>query len=158
MNGDLTVKLPEGALNVRVGAILKKGNKLLMVWSGTGAHWYTIGGRVRFGESSLQAVKRELEEELGEQAGSLSEGELVAVSENFFRIDGARFHEIGYYYLFDASALSLKAGDRVCDNDERLGWLSEEEIKRERLFPLFLKEEIPSGGKIRHIVTVEEDF
>lgn len=128
-----------------------------MVYSEKGGHWYTVGGRVRFGESSLQAVKRELNEELGENANLLPEGELSVVSEQFFRIDGVRFHELCDYYLFDVSALPSEIGF-LCDGNERLGWLSEEDIKRERLYPLFLKEGIPSAGKIEHIVTVEEDF
>ena len=61
MTGDLSVKFAEGMLNVRVGALLVRGNSVLMV-NGSHGDYYTVGGRVRFGETMQSALMREISE------------------------------------------------------------------------------------------------
>lgn len=157
MTGDLSVKVAEGMLNVRVGALLVRGNSVLMVHGSCG-DYYTVGGRVRFGETMQSALMREISEELGNEAELLQGGELCVLLENFFRIDGVKFHELSAYYLFDASALTVKSGVYICDEKETLQWISLDEMKDLKLYPLFLKEEIPQKGKIKFLSIVEEDF
>ncbi len=157
MTGDLSVKLAEGVLNIRVGALLIKGDGVLMV-HGRRGDFYTVGGRVRFGETMEAALMREISEELGNEAELLQGGELCVLLENFFRIDGVKFHELSAYYLFDASALTVKSGVYVCDENETLEWISLNEMKDLTVYPLFLKEGIPSDGGVKFLSIVEEDF
>ena len=149
---DLNYLTEEGRLNVRVGAVIQKAGKSLFVWANDGKHWYTLGGRVKFGESSYEAIKRELSEELGDVAALLSEGRLIAVNENFFQLGGKAVHELGYYYLFDGSALPDTLSFH--DGDGFLQWLTPEQIKSELLYPLFLKEHMrfPEGSILHFII------
>ncbi len=157
MTGDLSVKLAEGVLNIRVGALLIKGDGVLMV-HGRHGDFYTVGGRVRFGETMEAAIGRELTEELGEKANILKNGELCALLENFFVIDGERFHELSAYFRYDATALEIESGVSLCDENETLEWISLNEMKDLTVYPLFLKEGIPSDGGVKFLSIVEEDF
>ena len=56
------------------------------------------GGRVELHEPSVEALKRELVEELGVE-GRI--GRLLYLAENFFDHEGRRMHEIGFYYRVD---------------------------------------------------------
>lgn len=46
------------------GLIVVKGNKLLLAFSKNKNAWYLPGGKVDAGETSLQSIQREIEEEL----------------------------------------------------------------------------------------------
>ena len=50
MNRDLCVKMEEGILNIRVGAIIMKEDQFLMVENDRFDHMYSVGGRIKFGE------------------------------------------------------------------------------------------------------------
>lgn len=52
MNHDLCIKMDEGILNIRVGAIIMKDDKFLMVENDRFDHMYSVGGRIKFGETA----------------------------------------------------------------------------------------------------------
>lgn len=54
-----------------------------------------VGGSLQFGETSEQAVRRELREELGVEVRDLR---LLGVLENIFTCDGEAAHEIVFVY------------------------------------------------------------
>lgn len=142
MTEDLNVLLPSGRLNIRAGAIIVKEGKALFIFN---EHYYTVGGRIRFGEDAYEALLREMREELGEYAALLHEGTLVAIEENFYPADGVRVHEYGFYFRFDGSRLPAAEGIRLKDCEGHLEFLSPEEIRSaERLYPQFLKQGIPT--------------
>ena len=64
-NKDMCVRCGEGVINIRVGAIITKDNHVLMVRNNRDNFFYSVGGRIQFGETAEQAVKREVREELG---------------------------------------------------------------------------------------------
>ena len=61
---DMCVRCGEGVINIRVGAIIIKDDKILMVKNNRDDYYYSVGGRIQFGETAEQAVKREVQEEL----------------------------------------------------------------------------------------------
>ena len=65
MASDCTVAIDNGYINIRVGAIIMKGNKFLMVGNQKDEYLYSVGGRIQFGESAEEAVVREVFEETG---------------------------------------------------------------------------------------------
>ena len=65
MNKDMTVPCEDGIINLRVGAIIMKNGKILMVGNDRADYLYSVGGRIKFGETSEEAVVREVFEETG---------------------------------------------------------------------------------------------
>lgn len=61
---DCTFSTPEGVFNYRVGAVIRRGGKLLTMKEEGLSHWYLPGGRVRLREPAEQALAREIGEEL----------------------------------------------------------------------------------------------
>jgi ADP-ribose pyrophosphatase YjhB (NUDIX family) len=91
---DISWSGPNGTFNLRVAAVIRRGEQILLCTVDGLDYWFLPGGRVRFGEPSDTALTRELAEELGHD---LSVGELAFVAENVFDRDGIQ-HEIGLYY------------------------------------------------------------
>lgn len=156
---DTTFKTPQGTFNYRVGALIITGTKLLMVHNKRFNWYYTVGGRPHFGESSQQALLREIREETGVKAEL---DRLAFVQENFFNDGGTDFHELAFYWLvkhFPFEEIDFSA--ERCDGNEAelcLVDLADKEFCADKeIYPIWLSEKalcIPDG--ITHIVTVEE--
>lgn len=66
MSIDMTVPCDNGLINIRVGAIILKDGKFLMVGNNIRPEYlYSVGGRIKFGETAEEAVIREVYEETG---------------------------------------------------------------------------------------------
>ncbi len=61
---DLTLKTREGYFNYRVAAVIIKDDKILAQRNTKTNEYYLPGGRVTFGETSEEALLREIKEEL----------------------------------------------------------------------------------------------
>jgi len=96
---DLTLPTGEFTLNIRVHIVLETQNGFLFFKSKSG-HYACVGGRVKAGESSLQAAKRELEEETGLKLET-DKFKLISIIENFYtdKINQNKYHEIGFMYF-----------------------------------------------------------
>ena len=81
MNQDMAVQCDNGLINIRVGAIILKDGKLLMVGNRRSNYLYSVGGRIKFGETAEQAVVREVFEETGVK---MEIDRLGFVHENYF--------------------------------------------------------------------------
>ena len=53
----MTVSCDNGLINIRVGAIIMKDGKILMVDSERNDYLYSVGGRVKFGETTEEASR-----------------------------------------------------------------------------------------------------
>lgn len=97
---DMTVPCSDGFINIRVGAIILKDEKVLMVRNSNFDYYYTVGGRVQFGETAQQAVIREVYEETG---CKMAVDRLGFIHENYYICDipskfGKTIYEICYYF------------------------------------------------------------
>ena len=82
MNIDMTTPCDNGLINIRVGAIIMKNNKILMVGCVNRPEYlYSVGGRIKFGETSEEAIVREVFEETGHK---LEVDRLGFIHENYF--------------------------------------------------------------------------
>ena len=158
MAEDITVPVGDGYVNVRVGAIIERDGKVLMVTNAHVNYCYSVGGRIQFGESAEEALRREVLEETG---CTLAIDRLGFVHEDFFWGDtppttGKLIHELGFYFYmktpadFEPDSESLKAEGR----GEHLEWISPDTEKT--IYPAFFRTELdkPCSG-VRHIVTDE---
>ena len=124
---DMCIPCGDGFVNIRVGAIIEKDGKLLMVGNEDVDYVYSVGGRVRFGETAAQAVVREVWEE----TGTVMEAERLAfVEETYFYADtpskmGKLIYEIGYYFYMKVPAdFAPVCQSRTTDDQkEHLRWV-----------------------------------
>ena len=158
MTQDLTLPAADGYVNVRVGAIIIKDKKLLMVGSRDFDYYYSVGGRIQFGESAEQAVRREVLEETGRE---LEIDRLGFIHEDFFWGDsgvteGKLIYELGFYYYVKTPADFEPREDALAaeGRGERLEWVSPDTEKT--IYPAFFRTELKDPVPyVRHIVTDE---
>ncbi len=107
---DLTIKLDEGVLNLRVVVIMKTKKGFVFEKSKSiSGFFFCLGGRVKLGESSLAAAKRETFEETGLQIENFK---FVTIIENFFvnTIENInkglaeKIHEINFVYTVEINS------------------------------------------------------
>lgn len=152
---DLSFRAENSYFCYRVGAIIIHKNRLLMATNPNVDFYYTIGGRVAFGESSVEALHREIKEELGI---CLEIDHLAFVNEYFYRIGKEKIpaHEIGLYYSMkdDAALNSLPSHFEDGIYDNTLRWIPLDELERQHIYPEFLATLLPLKDKqIQHIIS-----
>ena len=130
--------------NFRAAGLIVRDGKLLLIKDEGMEHWYLPGGRVRMFETSGQAVRRELKEELGIEVSGL---ELALVNENFFTLNGKKVHELGFFFRITTDPDKLPEEDsfEMDDSDgvrHYFKFASVTGIRDEFLYPVSLKEHI----------------
>lgn len=93
---DIQFAADSGMFNCRVVGICIKENKIFLSKMRSDDYWTFIGGKAMFGESTDEAVIREYSEEVG---AALQVDHLMAVIENFFKLDGKQWHQYIFFYL-----------------------------------------------------------
>ena len=156
MNQDLCVAFDNGILNVRAGAIIVKDGKFLMVGNEKIDYLYTVGGRIKFGETAEEAVIREVYEETGVK---MDIDRLGFIHENYFVGDDPKnlrktVYEISFYFYMKTPEdfAPLSESFTEYDSKEHLRWVSpDEEIK---MYPEFFRSELKNpSDAVKHFVT-----
>ena len=152
---DISIDMPGGKFNFRVGAIIQHDDKLLMVKNSGDSFYYTVGGRVKFGESAEDTVRREALEETGLP---LEIERLAFIHENFFTLESEQkpYHEICMFFLMKPHE---KLGEiRQTFNEEygevSIHWLPIDKLEDFELYPEFFKTALDIKCEhVQHIVT-----
>lgn len=155
---DISFKTVEGRFNYRVAGLIVRDNKLLIMQDKGQPYYYVPGGRIKMHEKSEDAVKREVQEELGVE---VIVNRMLWVNENFFEEATLqeRFHEVCFFYLLELKTNGTLTDDEfVVDEDGKVHtyyWKSLDEIKNINLYPQFLREKIVDLPlHIQHIVQI----
>ena len=157
MKPDMCVPCGDGLVNIRVGALIVKDGRMLMVESCHG-YLYSVGGRIKMGETAEEAVVREVLEETGV---TMSVKRLIAVHENYFYGDmstnlGKLIYEVSFYFLMDVPEDFKPVCDSVTEEGvrEALAWVGPDTTKK--IYPDFFREEVlnPSSS-VRYFLTDE---
>jgi RimJ/RimL family protein N-acetyltransferase len=156
MSQDMCVPCDGGIINIRVGAIILKGNRFLMVRNDKANYFYSVGGRIKFGETAEEAVVREVFEETGI---SMEIDHLGFVLENYFIGDtparlGKETYELAFFfYMKTPEDFEPVCGSFTENNHkEYLEWVSPDDPRT--VFPAFLRTELDIRNKnVRHIVS-----
>ncbi len=127
----------------RVGGIAIHNGRLLVGRNLRDRYCFVPGGRVEYGETAVEALARELHEELGE---ALEIGRLVIMSDNVFELNGKRYQEVAPYLLVELAAESgLLDMDGTFEGNEpeiTLQWIPIDDVEKANLFPPFLRERV----------------
>lgn len=161
MGSDLCLGCDNGLVNIRVGAIIIKDNKVLMVGNDRVDYLYSVGGRIKFGETTEEAVIREVFEETGVK---MQVDRLGFVHENLFCGDGIfkngkLVYELSYFfYMKVPEDFCIQSQSFTEDNvKERLCWISLDEIENyPKLYPNFFKTELKNpSNSVKYFLTDE---
>lgn len=87
---DISFDIENKKFNFRSAAIIRKEDKILVAKINDNTY-SLIGGRVKLGENSIDALIRELEEETGYKTTYIK---TKCIIENFFEYRGIPYHEI----------------------------------------------------------------
>lgn len=142
---DLTIQLETITLNIRVAVLIKKEGGFILE-KNKGGYYFPVGGRVKAGETSEEAAKREVFEELSVVVEGLK---LRAIVELFFCSEDSHVHEICFVYsVSDIDDLKLA---------EEFGVYTLEQIESIDFRPEVIKEVIKSNSNnILHLMMNEQ--
>ena len=158
MKQDMCVPCAEGILNIRVGAIIMRDGKLLMVGNERADYLYSVGGRIKFGETAEEAIVREIWEETGVK---MEIDRLGFVHENYFYGDaptnlGKLIYEISFFFYMKVPRDFVPVSESFTEGQskEYLRWVSlDEDIK---MYPTFFRSELQNPvNTVKHFVTDE---
>ena len=153
---DWLFKTEDYICDVRTVGVLVRDDKLLVQRDRDGREYALPGGHVKIGETTVDGLAREFEEETG---AAISVGRLLWTEECFWEWNGRKAHNIAFYYEIELTNGSELAdvGEFVSlkDNCEVvLGWMPLDRLKDIVIYPEFVKETVHDlDGPIRHFIT-----
>jgi len=139
---DLTINVGDYKLNVRAAAVIIHNNKVLVHRNINSDHYALVGGRIEIGENSVDTIKREIKEELGKDVEITG---YISTIENFFEMDGSKYHEIMFVHKIEFVNKEDKLIEHTLKNIEgkdylRYEWLELDKIDNYPLLPIAIKE------------------
>lgn len=134
---DVVIKTDKQKFNFRVAVIpYNNNNQVLMQRVKNEEYLSLIGGRVKLGETTANALLREVQEELGILINQKNL-DLVYVCENFFKINGKDIHELLFIYKY---ALNSNMSYKVIDKENvKAEWFKIEDLKNLNIKPAIIK-------------------
>lgn len=160
---------PDGYFLLRAAGVARRGDDVLLHRAEGDDIWALPGGRVLFGETAEEAIRREM---LEETSAEIVVGPLVAIVENFFtheQLDRAldepgesSYHEMGLYFHMDVPAALMDQEEfwgvelEGSDDEFRLEfrWVAREHVRVLGVVPEVIHDllEEPFDPVVRHIV------
>jgi 8-oxo-dGTP pyrophosphatase MutT (NUDIX family) len=139
----ITFDTPKACFNYRTAAVVLHDDHVLLCREAGSDFWFLPGGRCELMESSHEAIRREIREELGTD-GTVER--LLWIAENFFTLGDRPFHEIGLYFLVTLGSDSpLLDKARLLPFREAIGidlearWFPLGQVSSINLLPEFLR-------------------
>lgn len=162
MNFDCGFTKENNWFRYRAAAIIVEDNCVLFAGNETADYLYSIGGAVYMNESSEEAVKREVFEEIGVH---YEINRLAVIHENFFYGDGGTqpdllCHELAFYYLMKPRRTKeLHSGSYTSGGyKETVHWIPIDDLDKYKAFPIFMKDYLKTmPTEIVHIVSNERE-
>ena len=116
-------------------AFIQIDGKILLCQAKGKGHFFLPGGHVEFGETALEALTRELDEELGV---SINNADFMGTVENIYREGENYHHEINLVFRVE-----LETQNHTSKEDQiSFTLFTREEFKKIAVLPLALKENI----------------
>ena len=151
---NISIKTSVGKFSYRVGAIIMNSDSILMAKNSRDSYYYTVGGRVKFGETAQEAILREIYEET---KVILEIERLAFIHENIFQFEKEPFHEIVMFFLMKQNNEIEKLTCKTFDEEYgkvTLTWLAINGLENIELYPEFLKTELNKPIKgIQHYIS-----
>ena len=148
---DLKILVDDTFLNIRVAILLETSSGFVFEKSKDG-YLFLLGGRVKLNETTQEATSREMFEELKLENIGI---EMIAVIENFFPIDGGKFHEINFVYkatLPQPIDLNVFASD---NGNNGYCYVKADDFGEHDIRPKIIKEFLKNKKPFVHLINCE---
>ena len=146
---DINFNIKAEVFNYRVGIVIRKDDKILVQKDGPSDYYTFIGGRVKLGESSIEASIREFREETGTLAKYVK---TLGIVENFFKssYNNKKYHEI---LIINELEIDTEIDDikNIEGKDEVYKWLSIDKLKNAKFLPEIVLD-IINNNKLVHVI------
>ena len=138
---DVSTMIGDVKFNYRVGLIIRRDNQILIECNPDYDYVTIPGGRVKTLESSIVGLKREIQEEM---QLDLPEEELIMKGyiENFFELEGKKYHEIYVVYQMNITKEDNRFSDNMKNYDSNKNyykWVKQNELDKVNLLPVALR-------------------
>lgn len=152
MDKDVVIKDGEYKFNYRVAAVFVNGDKVLLQSTAEDDYLALPGGRVKYNETTIDALKREMKEELGVTLKD-SEMTLIHVAENFFGHKDKRFHELLFVYRINNKEVNKQEEIKVIDKETAINkWYFIDSLKDMDVRPRIIIDSIKTKRIIHDII------
>lgn len=129
---DINFNYGDITLNVRVAGVYIENGKVLMSRHKNSTFKNLPGGRIKLGEDSISALKREYMEELDKEIEIISEPFIL---ENFYNRNNINYHEYLFVYLININNI-----DNFTKDDLIFSMEDKDEILKMDIRPIKVKE------------------
>lgn len=146
---DIIINKDNQKFNYRVAILPYNNNNQVLLQKVENEEYLSlIGGRVKLGESTINALIREVQEELGFRINQ-KKLNLVYICENFFRIKDKDIHELLFIYKYN---LDSNISYRITDKENVVAeWYEIENLKNFNIKPTIIKD-FNLYKKIQHLI------
>ena len=135
MSKDISIIQEDVKLNFRTAILVYHGDNVLLHKAKDEDFYNIPGGRVKFGEDSLSAIKREMQEELKIE---ISQAKFVGFFENFFVYAGIKYQELLTVYSckINECEITKKQNFEAFDNNNIVyHWFNKHDVKSLKCLP-----------------------
>lgn len=155
---DIRIKTDNMNFHYCVRAIIEQDEKILVMRVNDADYYHLPGGHVEIGETSEQALLREIKEETG---FAIKLNKLVVINEQFYSKKDSLNHALIFYYLAKPinmietkNTIRLEDDKNIIRKNE-LCWLTRDELKGVDLRPELIKDLIIKNelNSLRHIIS-----
>ena len=157
MRESIKMKNNDYNFKFRVSGLIIKNNKLLLVDMDDNGFLCLPGGYVELGETTEEAVRRELKEEI--QKDVKIEKQLGVVENYFINKYSKKMHEISFYYLMDFVSNDIVDNDfTLVENDKGrtikldFKWIDINDLNDFDVRPALLKNIINNKLEFNHLI------
>lgn len=157
MSQDIKIKTDNYNFKFRVSGVVIVENKLLVTDMDNSGFFCLPGGYVELGETTMEAIIREMKEEINK---NFEVKEYLGVVENYFiNKYTKKMHEISFYYLMHPKdfidindfIIYEKDGEGIIKQDFK--WIDLDEIDNYDIRPEFLKERLRKNDMVfNHLI------
>ena len=150
---DLSIMVDDTKFNYRAGLLIERGNKVLVECNPEIDFVTLPGGRVQTQESSIDALKREIYEEMNIKLDE-KRIKMRALIENFFEMDGKKYHELYVLYKIKVTMkddIFNKVTKNMDSKASYYKWVKKDELDKANLLPVVLRK-IALTSKFENIV------
>jgi len=152
---DVSLMIGDVKFNYRVGILFVSGNEVLVEVNPDFDFVVPPGGRIKTLENSLDALKREIQEEMKYDL-NINDVHLKMLIESFFEFDNKKYHELYFLYTIEVEKNFLE-NNKGMKNFDSLNnyyeWLGKDDLSKRNLLPNCIVKSIDEDFK--HIINDE---